>query len=204
MEVTSRKRIERARYVAAHYELLQGLAVLPLLTVLVALMVGVSDLTGGFPGWVVAGLLLVGLPGSFALGFAISRSYQRRYGQVRQVDTASRNRRFGLTLVGISTLVALVHAVDLPVPISPEGLIWSGAALAAARFQRPLAAPFLAVGTVGAVASLVPLGLLTGTDHPLSDPEILIISCYGAAMLVAVGSHLVLRAALAPVPRSEP
>src|SRR5699024_8300105 len=96
-------RLNGVRFVTAHYEMLQGFAVLPVLLATAFLFVTVSDSVGWLTGagWTVIGLVLLGL--SLALAVPIGRWYRRTYGDL----VPHRQPVRWSTAVFIGTLVAL-------------------------------------------------------------------------------------------------
>ncbi|WP_067181258.1 hypothetical protein [Microtetraspora niveoalba] len=186
--MVNRAELERVRYVTAHFEVLQGLAVLP-----VALGCGVAMAwaAGWISGWVVPVVAVI----AAAATVAATRHYRRTYGQVRPRPGKARDTFLLWPTAGLITVVALAHAVGPHLSISPEGVVLSVGALAGAWFQRPLAPAFLLIGCAGLVLSLAPLGG-PGGPHPLSDTENwIILFCAGVAVLAGWG-HLLLRRTL--------
>ncbi|MGK5740364.1 hypothetical protein [Micromonospora sp. URMC 103] len=180
------------RYVTAHFEVLQGLAVLPLITWCALAMAWAN---GWVRGWVVLVAAVLAVPATVA---AVAH-YRRRYGQVRPHRDKTHDTFLLWPVVGLFTVVGFVDALGPQVPVSPQGLVLSVGALAGAWRERPLAPAFLVIGIAGAALSLTPLSGPSGT-HPLSDTEGWIFaSCAGAAVLAA-WSHLLLRRTLGPVP----
>lgn len=185
-----RSQLERLRYVAGNYEVLQGLVVLPLIIWAALAMAWAADWIGG---WLVLGAALPAV----AATFAAAAHYRRRYGRTRPTAGRSHSSFLLWPTTGLIVAVALVDALDPRLPVSVQGVILAGGALAGAWFQRPLAPAFLLVGCAGMVVSLVPLGG-PGGPHPLSVTEHWIFAfCVGAAV-VQVWSHIVLRRTFAP------
>lgn len=188
-------RLDDVRFVTAHYDMLQGLALVPGLLAMAFLFATLSSSGGRFAswGWTVVGL--VGLGVATLLSAVIGRWYRRTYGDL--VPRRSPGRRAFLVYAG--TLVVLfiarltMEATDVEPTVSPEMVIVSLVALGAALALRPLRPALLTVGLIGLVLGALPLGtwMKAGT-HPLSEIEMLIVAvCLGQAV-VAMWSHVVL------------
>lgn len=186
----------RVRFITTHYELLQGLALIPLLAAILLVTVANTASAQRHAGWLFWVAYLAVLPLSIAAGIGLASYYRRKYGRVRGL----RHQGFGLVAAALAlgVVAGLIHRLNPPGPVSYEGLVFGLGALAAAWFLRPLAVPFLAVGLLGAAASLAPLGTLLGTGdgNPLSSPDTLVIAVFAAWIVVALWSHFLLRAAL--------
>ncbi|MGW0478952.1 hypothetical protein [Nonomuraea sp. NPDC003214] len=183
--------LERVRFVTAHYEMLQGLVVLPLLTVLGVLFV--VDPRSGSQGAAVIwwGMATVGLVAAFAAMPVLSGYYRRRYGAVRAQREQGRS---ALVATGVVfAVVAVLHTFAPALPFSPEAVAVGAGVLVAGRRLRPLAPPFLLTGVALIVGGLLPF---QSGGHPLSDLSILLGVCCGAAVLLGVWSHLLLRRVL--------
>ncbi|MGI5493357.1 hypothetical protein [Microtetraspora malaysiensis] len=186
--MVSRAELERVRYVTAHFEVLQGLAVLP---VVVGCGVAMAWAAGWISGWIVPLVAVIAV----AATFAASAHYRRTYGQVKPRSGKTRDAFLLWPTAGLIIAVVLVHAAGLHLPISLEGVILSAGALAGAWFQRPLAPAFLLIGCVGLALSLAPLGG-PGGPHPLSDTENWMILFNGGVAVLAGWGHLLLRRTL--------
>ncbi|NUR83235.1 MAG: hypothetical protein HOY71_04020 [Nonomuraea sp.] len=183
--------LERVRFVTSHYEMLQGLVVLPLLTVLGVLFI--VDPRSGSQGDAVIwwGTATVGLVAAFAAIPVLSRYYRRRYGAVRVQREQGRS---ALVATGVVfAAVAVLHKVTPAWPFSPEAVAVGVGVLVAGWRLRPLAPPFVLTGVALIVAGVLPF---QGVGHPLSDLSILLGVCCGAAVLLGVWSHLLLRRVL--------
>jgi hypothetical protein len=180
--------VERIRYVTTHFEMLQGLAVLPVIA-----WCGLA--MGWAAGWVSGWTLLPGAVAAALATLAAVLHYRRTYGQVRQ-DRRHRSEHMLLwPATALIAVVTAVHAIAPNLPVSTETLILSLGALAGARFQRPLAPALLLIGGTGTILSLLPLGGPDG-PHPLSVTEHWIIAFNAGAAVLAIWSHLLLRRTL--------
>ncbi|GAB2936168.1 hypothetical protein GCM10027280_25230 [Micromonospora polyrhachis] len=178
----------QVRYVTEHFEMLQGLAMLPAIAWCGLAM---SWAAGWVNGWTL-------LPGALVAALAVLAAvahYRRTYGQVRQRYQHRAKHMLLWPVTGLLTVAALVHALDLALPVSLETLILSVGALAGARFERPLAPALLLIGCAGTVLSLLPLGGPAG-PHPLSVTEHWIIAFITGTAVLAGWSHLLLRRTL--------
>lgn len=183
--------LKRIRFVTAHYEMLQGLVVLPLLTVFGVLFV--VDPRSSSQGEAVIwwGMATVGLLAALATVPVLSGYYRRRYGAVRAQREQGRS---ALVATGVMfAAVAVLHKFVPVLPFSPEAVAVGAGALVAAWRLRPLTPPFLLTGVALIVGGLLPL---QSVGHPLSDLSILLGVCCGGAVLVGVWSHLLLRRVL--------
>lgn len=188
--------LARIRFVTAHYEMLQGLPVIPLALTLAFVTFAGSPAGERFdhPGWQVAVTALGAAATALALWHA--RRFRERHGAVRPRPGQGRGLALG-TFAAAAPVFAL-QAIDAESPVSLEGLAVSAVALAAGWLLRPLAAPFLLVGGLGAVASLLPLGSWAGAEgHPLSQMPYLVIAVNAGTVVVAAWGHLLLRRTLA-------
>lgn len=188
--MTEQAKLKRIRYVTAHFEILQGLAVLP---AILWCALAMSWAAGWVDGWAP----LVGAFVAVAATGAAVVHYRRVYGQVRPHAGGTHETFLLWPSVGLFVAVSLVHALELGAPVSLEGLVLAGGALAGAWFQRPLAPALLLAGCVGAALSLAPLGGPDG-PHPLSDTETWIFAFCAGTALLAIWSHLLLRRTLPP------
>ncbi|MFC4003329.1 hypothetical protein ACFS2C_16150 [Prauserella oleivorans] len=180
----------RIRSVVRNFEFLQGLAVVPV-AVWCAVAVGWAD--GWLPGWLVA----VGAAVAVVAAGAAILWYRRHYGRVRPAADAARGALLVWPAAGVILAAMVVRALELPVPVSVEGLVLAAGALAAALWLRQLTPALLAVAGLVAAASLLPLGGPDG-PHPLSDTENWTMAFCAAVAIVAGWSHLVLRRTLGP------
>lgn len=174
------------RFVTRHYEMLQGLAVVPLLLAIPAVLLAPVQ------GWALVLLALVGSGLGLLAAGRISRAYRRRFGQVTPVHRPGLGLVAATAAVGVPVVAVqlLTHRYALlPVlPISPEGLIIGLALLVGAWRLRPLAVPFGLLAGVGLVTSLIPVP----GGHPWSDPKVLLVACCAGAVVLALASHRLL------------
>lgn len=91
--------------------------------------------------------------------------------------------------------MVLVDVLDLTTPVSIQGIVLFGSALAGAWFLRPLAPAMLLVAVAGLVVSLLPIGG-TAEPHPLSRTELWILAFCVTAAVVQTWGHLLLRRTL--------
>lgn len=180
--------LARIRYVTTHFELLQGLAVLPVLGWIAFATLWTSDWASG---WLV---VAAALPAAGA-SYAALVHYRRTYGQVRGGPGRKPDYVLVWQTTGVVGAAALAGEFAPNLPVSLPVLILAVGALAGAWFHRPLAAALVPVGCAGLVVSLVPFGGVTGV-HPLSATEHWILAyCAGFAVLQLWG-HVLLRRAL--------
>ncbi|PRX51024.1 hypothetical protein B0I33_101176 [Prauserella shujinwangii] len=190
--MTDHAELARIRFVTTHFEYLQGLAALPVLAWIALAMAWASDWIGGW-------LVLAAIPPLAAAAVAAIVHYRRAYGQVRPPRTGTRDAVFLWPVLATVVAAAAVDIAGLTWPVSVEGIVLSGAALAGAVLVRPLTPALLLVGVPWLVVSLIPLGGSAG-PHPLSTTEVWILAfCAGSAVLQVWG-HLLLRRTLRPRP----
>ena len=185
-----RLELERLRYITAHFELLQGLVVLPATVWCGVAMAWAAD-------WVSGWLVLVVGAAAIPLTLAAVSYYRRTYGQVRPKSDKTHSTFLLWLTIGLVLVGPLANSLAWGPTISVQGLVLAVGALVGAWFQRLLAPALLFIFAVCAGLSLLPLGGPDG-PHPLSQTEVWILAWCGAAAVLAVWSHLLLRRALGP------
>lgn len=183
-----RAELERVRFVSAHFEYLQGLAVLPVLSWISLSMAWAA-------GWITGWIVLATMPLFAVATTAALRHYRRTYGQVRQPESKAHKGVLLWPTAAVIAAMLLVGSLDLTLPISIEGVVLAGATLAGAWFLRPLAPAMLLVGVAALTVSLFPLGAPEG-PHPLSRTEMWILALCVTGAVVQVWGHLLLRRTL--------
>ncbi|SFB00376.1 hypothetical protein SAMN05216266_103212 [Amycolatopsis marina] len=186
--MNDRAKLERVRFVTAHFEYLQGLATVPVL-----IWVGLAMAYAG--DWINGWVVLAATPPLALAAIAALAHYRRTYGQVRQPETKAHKGVLLWPTAAVIAVMLLVGSLNLTLPIGVEGLVLAGAALAGAWFLRPLAPAMLLVSMAALIVSLLPLGGPDG-PHPLSDTEMWILALCGAGAVVQVWGHLLLRRTL--------
>ena len=187
--------LRRIHLLTRHYELLQGVVVIPPL-----LMFGFVVLAGtplgaplNRPLWYLLAIVVgIGL-GIGAWG--VHRWFARQYGQVRP----GRRQGYRLMAVIVGTTVGLwVLRLVLPdLPVSPEALVIAAVALVAASRLRPVALPLATVGILLATVGMLPIGRWVNLPaHPLSTIPYLVTTVCLAGAIVAGWNQLLLHRAL--------
>lgn len=193
-------RLHDVRFVTAHYEMLQGYAVLPGFLAIAFLFTTLSDSISWFTGagWTVAALVLLGL--ATYLAVPIARWYRHTYGELVPQRPPGRWSAAAFVVALLVTLVigrAAAWVSDGELLVSPEAITASVFAIGAGLFVRLLRPAFLAVGLVGLGLGVMPLGSWLGTGtHPLSETELLLVTVALGTAVVAIWSHISLKRTL--------
>ncbi|WP_134324098.1 hypothetical protein [Cumulibacter soli] len=195
----TRARVADLRFVAAHFEALQGLAVIPglvVITAFFAVSAWAGDRFEGSAAWALgAG---IGIALALLMSAVITRWYRRTYGQL-----APSGRGGAIRWVAGVAVVAVLVVVAGTVPVtvvSLEGLVVGVAVLVLGWLVRSsLGIVLLPAGVLIVTTAMLPLGHWLGADeHPLSHTEVLLGVVCLVWIVVAVRSHIVLARTLRP------
>lgn len=194
----SQPNLADVRFVTAHYETLQGLALVPGLALLAAYFFASTWAGDRFSPivWLAGGVVLI--PLALLAGRWITRWYQRTYGDLAPRKT----NHLGAVLSWVGGMIAL----GLAATMAPESTVsWPaivvgvGALVLGGWVRRPLAPVLLPAGALLAVAGLLPLGRwLDLSAHPLSHISALMGVLTIVWLITALHSHSVLARVLRP------
>ncbi|PWV85799.1 hypothetical protein SAMN05421630_102163 [Prauserella marina] len=180
--------VARLRYVTAHFESLQGLVLVPVISWMALAMAWAANWV---PGW----LVLAAAPGALLGSSAAVRHYRRHYGQVRP-RTSRGHGAVSLLPIVVLTVAAATGTISEGWPVSLPGIVLGAGVIGCAWFRRPLAPALVPVGVLGVLLSVLPLAG-AGRPHLLGQTEHWIFALLVGAAVVQVYGHVVLSRAFA-------
>jgi hypothetical protein len=164
--------LDRVKYAARFYGMLQGLKAVPFGTVIISLALRDAGLDGFATPLLIAALILF---------FVTGRYYDRRFGRVQQGDRTKQVRDLLLFLVGAFLVIALENMLLLP--FSLIGLVV--AVMFFVLGIRMKTYYYLPLGLVLLAASFLPWYL----GVPLTDP---VYGSLGLVLLLTIGGVMII------------
>ncbi|HUP28460.1 MAG TPA: hypothetical protein VM409_08500, partial [Chloroflexia bacterium] len=196
--------LERVRYVTTNYNYLQGLKMVPIGLVFLAL----AAFQGGWlpaPNVGSAALNITGIGLAFVLAWAANLYYSRTFGRVLPAPIIPRNPNWaaiiGVWTAGLALLLGTILLDALfHLPVILFGLVMSALIVAYYWPRRSFAAHYLAIAGIIAAISVFP-AFGVNRDNPAFSSYI--FSSLSLGLIFVVGGlfdHILLANTLKPVP----